>query len=236
METSEGFQSPLPSGEIIRKGAEAILIKGPWFDQEEALYKVRVKKAYRIQAIDEKLRLERTVMEARILGALLEAGILVPAVFDVDAKAGIIVMEFIHGPRIKDILQELRNKIGAVFETIGYEVARIHDLGIIHGDLTTSNIIYESDIDEDEIKFRFIDFGLARHSTSIEDKSVDLHLFKRVITSTHATLFDAIFPRFMAGYGKFLEDRGKTSDFDKITKRLAQIETRGRYVDKNKRT
>ncbi|HME55189.1 MAG TPA: hypothetical protein VKM55_23480 [Candidatus Lokiarchaeia archaeon] len=54
MESSEGVPIPLPSGEIIRKGAEALLIKGPWFDQEEALYKIRVKKAYRIPAIDTK--------------------------------------------------------------------------------------------------------------------------------------------------------------------------------------
>ncbi|HME55193.1 MAG TPA: Kae1-associated kinase Bud32 [Candidatus Lokiarchaeia archaeon] len=225
----------LPRGEIIRKGAEAILIKGPWFDQEEALYKVRVKKTYRIRAIDEKLRLERTVMEARILGALFEAGIPVPTLLDVDAREGVIVMEFVRGPRIKDILQELHDKIGIIFEKIGQEVARIHDLGIIHGDLTTSNILYESPIDADEIAFRIIDFGLARHSTSIEDKSVDLHLFKRVITSTHASLFDEIFPQFMTGYGDFMESRGKTSDFDKITTRLAQIETRGRYVEKSKR-
>jgi Kae1-associated kinase Bud32 len=236
MESSDQSQPGLPQGEIIRKGAEAILIKGPWFDQAEALYKVRVKKAYRIYAIDEKLRLERTVMEARILDTLLEAGVAVPALLDVDARAGIIVMEFVRGPRIKDILYELHDKIGLVFETIGREVARIHELDIIHGDLTTSNIIYESDIDADEISFRFVDFGLARHTTSIEDKSIDVHLFKRVISSTHATLFDAIFPRFLAGYGDFMNARGKTEEFHKMTKRLAQIETRGRYVEKNKRT
>ena len=236
MEPSDDSVSTLPSGEIVRKGAEAILIKGVWFDKEEALYKVRVRKSYRIQAIDAKLRLERTVMEARILGTLLEAGIPVPALLDVDAKAGVIVMEFIRGPRIKDILHDLQGKIGDVFEKIGHDVARIHELDIIHGDLTTSNIIYESEIDADEISFRFVDFGLARHTTSIEDKSVDLHLFKRVISSTHATLFDAIFPRFLAGYGDFMAERGKTAEFNKITKRLAQIETRGRYVEKSQRT
>jgi len=235
MEPENDISIALPSGEIIRKGAEAILIKGPWFDHDEALYKVRVKKAYRLPAIDEKLRLERTVMEARILDTLFQAGIPVPGLLDVDVRGGLIVMEFIRGPRIKDVMEALASKLSDVFENIGYTVARIHDLDIIHGDLTTSNIIYESDIDGDEIAFRFIDFGLARHATSIEDKSIDLHLFKRVITSTHASLFDAIFPRFMAGYGNFMEAHGKTSDFNKITKRLAQIETRGRYVEKTKR-
>ena len=236
MESSERAQPGLPPGEIIRKGAEAILIKGPWFDQEEALYKVRVKKAYRIDAIDQKLRLERTITEARILGTLLEAGVAVPTLLDVDARDGIIVMEYVHGPRIKDILPELHDMIGRVFEAIGHEVARIHELDIIHGDLTTSNIIYESNIDEEPVSFRLIDFGLARHTTSTEDKSVDVHLFKRVITSTHASMFDAIFPRFMAGYGNFMAARGKTDEFKKITRRLAQIETRGRYVDKTQRT
>lgn len=236
MDVEESMPTVLPSGEIIRKGAEAILIKGAWFDQDIALYKVRVKKSYRIPAIDDKLRLERTVTEARILGMLLGAGIPVPALFDVDVKEGVIVMEFIQGSRIKDILQDLQGKIGAVFEKIGYQVARIHDIDIIHGDLTTSNIIYESNVSDNEIMFRFIDFGLARHTTSIEDKSIDLHLFKRVISSTHASLFDAIFPRFMDGYSNFLDKHGKTNDFKKIVKRLAQIETRGRYIEKSKRT
>jgi len=224
----------LPAGELIRKGAEAVLVKGTWLGQE-ALYKVRLPKAYRIPQIDAKLRIERTVAEARILGALLEAGIPVPGLLDVDAKGGIIVMEFIHGQRIKDMVGALHGKLGPIFEKVGYLVAAIHELNIIHGDLTTSNIIYESKPDSEDISFTFIDFGLARHTTGIEDKSVDIHLFKRVITSTHASMYDAMYPPFMVGYKKFLEEQGRAADFTKISRRLDQIETRGRYIEKSER-
>ncbi len=224
----------LPAGEIIKKGAEAVLVKGMWLDQE-ALYKVRLPKTYRIPQIDAKLRVDRTITEARILGALLEAGIPVPGLLDVDAKGGIIVMEFIHGQRIKDMVSALQGKLGPIFEKVGYLVAAIHELDIIHGDLTTSNIIYESKPDSEDISFTFIDFGLARHSTSIEDKSVDIHLFKRVITSTHASMYNAMFPPFMAGYKRFLEEQGRSTDFIKISRRLEQIESRGRYIEKSER-
>ncbi len=233
--TNPGTQpDAVPPGEVLRKGAEAILVKGVWLGGE-ALYKVRTRKRYRIAEIDDRIRAERTVTEARILAALIEAGIPVPGLLDVQLKDATIVMEFVPGARLKDIVAPLRGKLAGIFERIGAGVARMHDLDIVHGDLTTSNIIYESALDSDVIAFRFIDFGLARRTTSVEDKSVDIHLFKRVITSTHAGDFDLMFPPFMAGYKAHLDQQGRSGEFKKIERRLEQIETRGRYVEKSKR-
>ena len=86
-----------------------------------------------------------------------------------------------------------------------------------------------------ECKLTFIDFGLSKHSLNVEDKSVDIHLFKRVITSTHAEYFEQIFPAFLDGYEDYLVQGGEREKFSKIMKRLDKIETRGRYVEKRKR-
>ncbi|MBN2150897.1 MAG: Kae1-associated kinase Bud32 [Candidatus Lokiarchaeota archaeon] len=226
--------APLPPGEVLRVGAEAVLVKGEWLGGE-ALYKVRTRKAYRIPQIDDRIRAERTVTEARILASLLEAGLPVPGLLDVHLKDATIVMEFVHGARLKDVVGPLRGKLASIFSLVGAGVARMHGLNVVHGDLTTSNIIYESPLDSEEIAFRFVDFGLARHTASVEDKSVDVHLFKRVITSTHAGDYDHMFPPFMAGYEAHLEQQGRPGEFKKVERRLEQIETRGRYVEKSKR-
>ena len=224
----------MPPGEVLRRGAEATLVKGEWLGKE-ALYKVRTRKRYRIPEIDGRIRTERTVTEARVLAALLEAGIPVPGLLDVHLKNATIVMELVHGVRLKDIVVPLRGKLAGIFTRVGAGVARMHDLDIVHGDLTTSNIIYESALDSGDIAFRFIDFGLARRTASVEDKSVDIHLFKRVITATHAGDYELMFPPFMAGYQAHLDGQGRSADFKKIVRRLEQIETRGRYVEKSKR-
>jgi Kae1-associated kinase Bud32 len=234
VQTKPDKQEALPPGEVLRKGAEAVLVKGEWLGKE-ALFKVRTRKRYRIPEIDDRIRAERTVTEARVLASLLEAGIPVPALLDVDLKDATIVMEFVRGARLKDIVAPLRGKLAAIFTRVGAGVARMHDLDIVHGDLTTSNIIYESALEGGDIAFRFIDFGLARRTASVEDKSVDIHLFKRVITSTHAGDYELMFPPFMAGYKAHLDGQGKSGDFNRIERRLEQIETRGRYVEKSKR-
>lgn len=230
----DGQQATMPNGEVLRKGAEAVLIKAEWLGKD-ALYKVRVPKQYRIPQIDDRIRNERTITESRILASLLEADIPVPALLEVDLKRATIVMEFIHGARLKDIVTPLRGKLPAIFERVGAGVARMHDLDIIHGDLTTSNIIYESAFDSGDIAFKFIDFGLARRTASVEDKSVDIHLFKRVITSTHAGDYELMFPPFLAGYKAHLEGQGRSAEFKRVERRLEQIESRGRYVEKSKR-
>lgn len=120
---------------VIQQGAEAVLIKA-----ENVLIKRRIAKGYRLKELDEKLRKLRTRGEARLLE---RAGkiISVPKVLKVDESTKEIEMEFIEGKKLSDHLDSLKNW-KEVCEKIGENIARLHDAGIIHGDLTTSNMIY----------------------------------------------------------------------------------------------
>ncbi|MHA1897808.1 MAG: bifunctional N(6)-L-threonylcarbamoyladenine synthase/serine/threonine protein kinase [Promethearchaeota archaeon] len=211
---------------IIKMGAEALLIKKRLFDHN-TLVKYRLSKGYRIKEIDQMVRSERTLAEARTLIRLKKQGIPVPMVFDIDPKNASISMSFIEGQPLKTLLETLgHDKLRSIFSRIGAYIAKMHKIGQIHGDLTTSNIIYNSKNDN----IFFIDFGLGFTSSTTEDRMVDLHLFKRVITSTHGNYFNIIYPPLIQGYAnelkvsvKFVEDG------------IEQIELRGRYVKKEKR-
>ena len=115
------------------------------------------------------------------------------------------------------------------FETIGRFIALLHKNGHIHGDITTSNII----ITDSEDIF-LIDFGLHNYSDSIEDKSVDLHLLKRVLISSHGTHWKLCFDAFLEGYRLGYNDVD-LNECKSIIKNISVIETRGRYVKKEER-
>ena len=133
-------------GKVIRKGAEAELVRITWLGKP-AISKIRVKKAYRHPELDERLRKERTIMESKIITQLKLNGIPVPAIFEVNLESSTIIMEFVEGKRLKDVIENFQQStITPLMNEIGRVVARIHDLGIIHGDLTTSNIIVAVDV------------------------------------------------------------------------------------------
>ena len=212
-------------GNIIFKGAEANLYIGKWFDKD-VLIKHRIPKLYRIDEIDQKIRKFRTIREARMLVALKEIGIPVPQVFEVDSNACWIIMKYIQGEKLKNFLEKIdSNKRTSYFTQIGKYVALMHKNNFIHGDLTTSNII----ITEKENIF-FIDFGLANRSEKIEDKSIDLHLFKRVLMSTHGSYFSQCYDSLLNGYKE-----GYFDMYKEVFKRIEVIESRGRYIEKKER-
>ena len=100
----------------------------------------------------------------------------------------------------------------------------MHKNGHIHGDITTSNLL----ITKGEDIF-LIDFGLHDYSDTIEDKSVDPHLFKRVLISSHGNDYEFCFKVFLEGYRSEYEKTNK-SECNQIIKNIKAIETRGRYV------
>jgi N6-L-threonylcarbamoyladenine synthase/protein kinase Bud32 len=209
-------------GEIIRRGAEAVLIHSKWFNRE-VLIKYRLPKNYRINEIDKKLRFSRTIKEGRTLIELSKIGIPVPSIFEINPAMGLIVMQYINGDRLKDVLPNLPNEeLEKIFREIGYWLAKIHLNDRMHGDLTTSNIIYTANR-----QLFFIDFGLTESSIGIEEKAMDLHLFKRVISSTHGKYFPYLYDQFIQGYSAVEKtDRNENSE---IRSRINQIELRGRY-------
>ena len=73
---------------------------------------------------------------------------------------------------------------------IGSKLAEIHNLDIIHGDLTTSNMLLRNNLAASNTiicnnSLVWIDFGLSYTSTLVEDKGVDLYVLERAISSTH---------------------------------------------------
>lgn len=286
---------------ILAQAAESIIIK-----QDDKIIKRRIKKGYRIPEIDEKLRKLRTRSEAKIIERLQDK-INVPKIISVNEISKEIVMEFIEGKKLSDNLDLFPvNQQIEVCKEIGKEVGKMHDENIIHGDLTTSNMILQencckisnnkelcctnkgiqknniknlvdnnklkdccpdkltnkklcypdnkkgsritnklvinnSEIPEQEegmeetkikaseankcepssIKIVLIDFGLSFHSIKIEDKAVDIHLFRQALESKHFQNWEKLYKSFTEGYNP--------KDKTQILKQLEKVELRGRY-------
>jgi len=186
---------------IIGRGAEAIL-----YLNKDKVIKKRTKKSYRHPELDESLRKFRTKREVKVLSKLKQ----VPKVINSDQFS--IEMDYVKG----DLLRDIFDKKGLKYcEQTGKIIKDMHDKGIIHGDLTTSNIIIGKEI-------CFIDFGLSFFSDKVEDKAVDLHLLKQALTSKHYKNWRDAFDLVWKGYNpdkQFID-------------RFYKVESRGRYKRK----
>lgn len=220
---------------LIRKGAEANLYR-----DGSALVKDRIRKGYREASLDYAIRKARTKAEAKLLSRARDAGVLVPRVLG--SEEFILSMDFVDGPRVKDMLS--RKNFKALCTKIGESVARLHNAGIIHGDLTTSNMIVTDTMktakatkaagagprngresrDSKAPRVCFIDFGLGFFSDKTEDKATDIHLMSEAFESTHCEISEECFKAFLSAYSRSAEGAKETIS------RLAQIEKRGRYV------
>ena len=137
--------------ELLAKGAESDIYRAKWLGMP-AIVKHRLPKSYRIGEIDEKIRKHRTKSEAKILSDVKRAGVRAPVLYDVDLKRKDIIMEDIPGPMIKDIMPDLAHeKRKELAVAIGETIRAFHDVDIIHGDLTGSNMILVDD-NVDDIK------------------------------------------------------------------------------------
>jgi len=192
---------------IIQQGAEARI----YLDKDKII-KNRIKKSYRLKQIDEKLRLKRTKSEAKIIQKLQNI-IPVPKIIKTNKNKKIIIMEHIQGKKLSENLENLEYE--KICKLIGENLTKLHNLDIIHGDLTTSNMIYL------ENKVYFIDFGLGFHSKKIEDKAVDLHLLKQALNAKHYKIADVCFKLIIKYY--------KPEKYKIIIERIKAIEKRGRY-------
>ncbi len=190
---------------LIAQGAEAKIYRSG-----DKIIKERVRKNYRLPEIDLKLRKERTRAEARLIRALERAGVNVPAVLNEDDASMVLELEFIDGEKIRDYIE--RTGDTEICKQIGLLADKMHSAGIVHGDLTTSNLILKGK------KVYLIDLGLGDFSSRIEDKAVDLHLFKECLVSKHHKIWESCWKSFVEGY--------KNSD---VLNRLRQVEARGRY-------
>lgn len=218
------MKSDIVKEKLIHKGAEASLFYGQWFDKK-VIFKHRIPKKYRLEELDKEIRTERTLNEARALIKVKKYGINVPQVYEIDVQSAIIVMKYIEGEKLRNMIETLDDiKKHKYLKKVGRYIAILHKNGHIHGDITTSNII----ITQHEEVF-LIDFGLHDYSDKIEDKSVDLHLFKRVLISSHGKCYEDCYNAFLEGYQSEYK-KSNLSDCQEIIKNIDVIESRGRYV------
>ena len=204
----------------FHRGAEADLfltMVGPW----KAVVKRRVRKDYRNSVLDERIRKERTTREANALGDAKHAGVRAPSILEVDLQDFSISMSFVvgdvartqldlmPGPRRLEILHE-----------IGHQIGELHEVGLVHGDMTTSNII----LSRDDLPF-ILDFGMSSHSTDPEDRGTDLHLLQRSISTSHVLDYKRSERAIHEGYSESL---GGTQANLSLRKQR-EIARRGRY-------
>ena len=204
--------------EIINVGAEATVTVTEWFGIS-AISKRRDVKKYRRQEIDEFIRSNRTLKEANMLNRVREK-IDVPSIYFVDLRQSEIIMENIDGVKVKDVLTKDESNKAEIGRIIGEMVAILHKNHIIHGDLTTSNMIIRKNG-----SICLIDFGLSSTSKKLEDKGVDIRLFKGILQSAHNDVFNVVFNNFKKGYKSVMKD--STEEIFSIVKK---IEMRGRYA------
>lgn len=149
------------------------------------------------------------------------ASVPTPVIYDIDIPNTSITMSYVEGPRLQEILEKTPRLIRArILQFVGHCIGRLHAASIIHGDLTTSNMIKTQG---DSISL--IDFGLSFHSNQIEDRGEDMHLLKNVFESTHHKISDECLANVMRGYSKTL---GKKNAFI-VSRKIREIERRGRY-------
>jgi TP53 regulating kinase-like protein len=210
---------------LIKKGAEASLYLADWHGRK-VIIKRRLPKKYRPSLLDEQIRTYRTIHEPQLMHEAKKAGVPTPTIFLVDTENATIIMEFIEGEQVKQLLGEVsKSRRQSLCTKIGELIGKLHKNGVIHGDLTTSNMIMNS-----EGKIFFVDFGLGEKTSELEAKGVDLHLMKRALQSTHFRFAEECFNAVIEGYSKILEAETVKNVLD----RIREIERRGRYVAERK--
>lgn len=215
----------LSQPQLIKKGAEACLYLAEWHGRKVVLKK-RLPKMYRVPLLDKRIRAYRTVHESQLMHEAKKAGVPTPTIFLVDVKNALIVMEYIEGRQLKQLLNEVsEEERRTLCFKVGELTGKLHRHGIVHGDLTTSNMIYRRDG-----KIFFVDFGLSEKTKELEAMGVDLHLMKRALQSTHYRFAEECFKSVIEGYSSVLNTETVKDVFEKVR----EIERRGRYIAERK--
>jgi len=210
---------------LLKKGAEASLYVSQWHGRK-VISKVRIPKRYRSEALDRQIRSYRTVHEPQLMHEAKAAGVPTPLIYQVNVPGATIIMEHIEGKQVKQHLNKApKPERKKLCRRIGELVGKLHKEGLIHGDLTTSNMILSP-----EGKIFFVDFGLGEKNIEVEAKGVDLHLLKRALQSTHFEFWEECFEAVLVGYGSVLGD----DLTEKVYEKISEIERRGRYVEGRK--
>ncbi|CAM9661964.1 unnamed protein product [Chrysoparadoxa australica] len=212
---------------LLSQGAEARVYVTS-FCGKPAIVKERFVKKYRLPELDAKITPKRTAQEVRCISKCRAVGVPAPCVLMVDAAANRIFMEKIEGCTAKVWLQQ--NMLSQPEEairlaySIGRVVSLIHNAGVAHGDLTTSNFMITPKTEAAESRVVAIDFGLGFQSPSHEEKAVDLYVLERAFASTHEAS-EHLVAEVMRAY------KACAQKADAVLTRLSQVRLRGRKRD-----
>ena len=222
MSSSSSFV-PLDGWQCISQGAEARLWLIPnYLNNKNCIAKERFSKSYRHPTLDARLVKQRCKAEAKCITKCRRAGVPCPAIWGVHPP--VLFLEYVGDTTVRSHLEraaEHGNCSDVDYEALatkmGSILAKIHNVGVVHGDLTTSNMMLRNG------DLLLIDFGLARVSFNPEELAVDLYVLERALLSTHPELEEK---EFLAQVlEKYKSDCKKS---DAVLHRLNQVRLRGR--------
>ncbi|KAL1591008.1 hypothetical protein WHR41_00213 [Cladosporium halotolerans] len=219
---------------LITQGAEAHLYRTTFLTPTTpAALKIRPPKPWRHPVLDRRLTRQRVLAEARVLAKCAREGVAVPGVLGLSWEEGWVAMEWVEGRSVKEAVRgrDVGDEEGlrGLMRRVGGAVGRLHAVGVVHGDLTTSNMMLRPVGDGGEKgeagglegEIVLIDFGLAGQTVQEEDRAVDLYVLERAFGSTH--------PREEGMFGEVLEGYMEAFKGSKGTlRRLEDVRMRGR--------
>ncbi|KAK3013772.1 hypothetical protein RJ639_010131 [Escallonia herrerae] len=207
---------------LLKQGAEARVFES-LFAGRRSIIKERFSKKYRHPTLDAKLTLKRLNAEARCLTKARRLGVPTPALYAVDTVLHTLTFEYVEGFSVKDIFLQfgsqgvVEERMDDIAVQIGNAIGKLHDGGLVHGDLTTSNMLIRGATNQ----LVLIDFGLSFTSTLPEDKAVDLYVLERALLSMHSSCGN-VMDRILAAYRK------SSKQWSSTWNKLAQVRQRGR--------
>nr|XP_057911171.1 EKC/KEOPS complex subunit TP53RK [Doryrhamphus excisus] len=219
----------LSKAELLKQGAEARIYK-TLFLGRPTIVKERFQKRYRLPLLEEKLTHRRTVQEVRSILRCRRAGISAPVVYFVDYTSHCIFLEEIQdSSTVRDHIASTQRSTSSVSDVsleclaqmMGSTLAKMHDEDVIHGDLTTSNMLLRRPAGHGECELVLIDFGLSSISALPEDKGVDLYVLEKAFLSTHPNT-EALFQKILKTYA------ASSKKSAAVLKKLDEVRLRGR--------
>lgn len=242
---------------LVSQGAEALVFvtnQHPYLpanikptqleSTDQYIVKYRPRKPYRHEQLDLQITKSRTASEAKLLYKLETLGVRCPKLIGMDAPNGIIWMEFLGFRLDNGNFSSLKNwlwylekndeteAIGSqakdVMREVGKSIAILHLNDIVHGDLTSSNIVLTKNDTNDVLELALIDFGLSSYSALVEDKAVDLYVLERALISTHPLYSELYNEWLLEGYYNAYSAAKKNTQWSEVERRLGLVRMRGR--------
>ena len=234
---------------ILQQGAEAII-----YQNNNQVIKDRIPKSYRLKILDEAIRKRRTKKEKKLLE---KVSTLIPAPEpEKDSEKFKITMPFIKGKKLSEHLDNLKNA-NQICKKVGEQTAIIHDNHIIHGDLTTSNMILSSNELLNRVGERFHLSKNNNNKSEIERLGgknakatrennklyfIDFGLGKQTekpedkavdLHLIKQALEARHFKNYESFWKSFLQGYKKSKNAKQVLERLEKVEARGRYKGKH---